>query len=289
MLPKLPGFYVDSITKTALAEDISYIDVSTDLLFDCEHKSKASLIAKEDGVLSGVDVAMRVFALLDSDSQVVCDVLIKDGSPLQKGDVIAKIEGSTAVILKGERTALNILQHMSGIASYTSRCVEAVSGTGVRITDTRKTLPGLRGLQKYAVLCGGGSNHRFNLSQAAMVKDNHIDAYGSISKAVKALRELAGHMVMVEVEVRDLQQLGEAVKAGADVVMLDNMSHDMMKNAVEITAGRTKLEASGNITLENIRKTAETGIDIISLGALTHSVKALDISLVWREKNNKNY
>ncbi|MCL1789469.1 MAG: carboxylating nicotinate-nucleotide diphosphorylase [Oscillospiraceae bacterium] len=278
MLPKLPDYYVDNLIKTALAEDINYIDVTTDLLIPHDNQGNARMVAKENGVLSGIDIAMRVFNLLDSKLALT---FINDGQVLKKGNTIAEIRGNTAAILKAERTALNILQHMSGIATYTKRCVDAVSGTDVSITDTRKTLPGLRALQKYAVLCGGGNNHRYNLSSAAMIKDNHIDAVGSVSEAIKCLRKQAGHTVMIEAEVRDLNELRDALNAGADIIMLDNMSVRLMKEAAQTTAGRAKLEASGNITLENIREVAETGIDIISLGALTHSVKALDISLIW--------
>lgn len=206
---------------------------------------------------------------------------MKDGDKCEKGDLIAKFRGNTAALLKGERTALNILQHMSGIATYTNKCVKLVEGTNASICDTRKTLPGLRPLQKYAVLMGGGRNHRYNLTDAAMLKDNHIDAYGGMTAAINALRKKAGHMLKIEVETRNFDELNEALAAGADVIMLDNMSCEDMKKAVEITAGRAKLEASGNVTLENIAEIAKTGVDIISLGALTHSVTAFDISMKW--------
>ena len=189
------------------------------------------------------------------------------------------MEGSTLTLLKGERTALNILQHMSGVATATNKCVELVKGTNASVTDTRKTLPGLRALQKYAVTVGGGKNHRYNLSDAAMLKDNHIDAYGSITAAVAALREKIGHTVKIEVEVRTLDELHEALDSKVEIIMLDNMNCDEMREAVEIADGRALLEASGNITSENIRAVAETGVDIISLGALTHSVKCFDISM----------
>ena len=202
-----------------------------------------------------------------------------DGDEVKKGDIIARFYGDTKVLLKGERTALNILQHLSGIATATNKCVKLVEGTNAQITDTRKTLPGLRGLQKYAVTVGGGKNHRFNLSDGAMLKDNHIDAYGGIVPAVTALREKIGHMVKVEVEVRTFEELEQALSVNAEVIMLDNMSCEDMKKAVEINAHRAKLEASGNVTAENIRSVAETGVDIISLGALTHSVKCFDISM----------
>jgi nicotinate-nucleotide pyrophosphorylase (carboxylating) len=273
----LPNFYVDEVIKRALAEDINYIDITTDLLIDPAAKSHAKLIAKDNGILAGIDVALRVFEFMDSNTEF--NVLIKDGEPIKKGDIIAEMYGSTNSILKSERTALNILQHMSGIATYTRLCVDAVADTDVSIADTRKTLPGLRALQKYAVLCGGGNNHRFNLSTAAMIKDNHINAYGSITEAINVLKERAGHMVIIEIEVSDLDQLREAIEAGAVIIMLDNMSLEMMKEAAEITAGRAILEISGGVTLENIREIAKTGIYIISIGALTHSAKNFDISL----------
>ena len=273
----LPQFYVDDVIRRAITEDINYVDVTTDYLIPEEDCSAAKFVAKDDGMLAGLDVALRVFALLDDTTTFT--VYIKDGEPVKKGGIIAEIHGKTRVLLKGERTALNLLQHMSGIATMTSRCVELVKGTRASITDTRKTLPGLRALQKYAVVCGGGKNHRYNLSDGAMLKDNHIDAYGSLTNAVAALRQKIGHMVKIEVETRTLEELDEALRAGADVIMLDNMDYDTMKGAVRRTNGAALLEASGNVTLENIRAVAECGVDIISLGALTHSVKCFDISM----------
>lgn len=278
---ELLQFYVDDIIKTALSEDINYIDSTTDLLIPPDDVSRAYFVSKAEGVIAGLDVALRVFELLDRDIKIIRH--FKDGDEVLKGDVIAEFEGNTAALLKGERTALNLLQHMSGIASYTKLCVKAVDGTGASICDTRKTLPGLRALQKYSVVMGGGKNHRYNLSDAAMLKDNHIDAYGGITNAVNALRSKAGHMLKIEVETRSFDELNEALAVGADVIMLDNMSCADMKKAVEITAGRAKLEASGNVTLETIRDIALTGVDIISLGALTHSVKAFDISMKWKK------
>ena len=274
---KLPQFYVDDLIKRAITEDINYIDVTTDYLLDENAESTASFIAKDTGVLAGLDVALREFSLLDG--EISFQTFKKDGDQVEKGDVIATMKGRTVSLLKGERTALNLLQHMSGIATATNQCVKLVEGTNASIAETRKTLPGLRALQKYAVVVGGGRNHRFNLSDAAMLKDNHIDAYGSLTEAVNALRAKTGHMVKIEVETRTLEELEEALAAGADVIMLDNMDCPTMKKAVEITAGRAKLEASGNITLDNIREVAETGVDIISLGALTHSVRCFDISM----------
>lgn len=277
----LTQFYIDDIIKTAITEDISYIDTTSDLLLSDTHLSDAYFMAKADGIIAGLDVACRVFSLVDNGIRI--KKLLGDGERVKHGDVIAEFSGKTTALLKSERTALNLLQHMSGIATYTGRCVELVAGTNAKITDTRKTLPGLRALQKYSVTMGGGYNHRFNLSDAAMLKDNHIDAYGGISGAVAALRRKIGHMVKIEVEVRTLEELEEALAAGADVVMLDNMDCSAMKKAVEITAGRALLEASGNITLENIREVALTGVEIISLGALTHSVRAFDVSMKWHK------
>ena len=273
----LPNFYVDDIITRALAEDINYIDLATDYLLDDEDVSTASFIAKAEGVLCGIDCALRVFTLIDGD--VKSEVKIKDGGKVCKGDVIATVTGRTKSILKGERTSLNILQHMSGIASETAKYVKCCEGTKCSIAETRKTLPGLRALEKYAVVVGGGKNHRFNLSDGAMLKDNHIDAYGSLSNAVAALRAKVGHMVKIEVEVRSFEELWEALNCQADVIMLDNMTTEQMAECVKIAGGKSVLEASGNITLANAAEVAQTGVDIISVGALTHSVKAFDISL----------
>ncbi|MDD6236419.1 MAG: carboxylating nicotinate-nucleotide diphosphorylase [Clostridiales bacterium] len=274
---KLSQFTIDDVIKRGLAEDINYIDVTTDYLIPEDQISTARFVAKDDGVLAGIEVAMRVFTMLDD--TVTFELLKKDGDKVSKGDIILTMKGHTAALLKGERTALNLVQHMSGIATATNRCVELVKGTNASIADTRKTLPGLRALQKYAVVAGGGKNHRYNLSDAAMLKDNHIDAYGSLTNAVNALRAKTGHMVKIEVETRSLEELEEALAVGADVIMLDNMDCATMAEAVKRTAGRAKLEASGNITLENIAEVAKTGVDIISWGALTHSVTCFDISM----------
>lgn len=269
-------FYIDDLIKKALLEDINYIDMAADNLLPDDQISKAKFLAKADGVLCGVDVALRVFELLGN---FRIEKYMNDGQKLKKGDIIAEIEGPTKLLLKGERTSLNLIQHMSGIATMTNEAAELIRGTNATVTDTRKTLPGLRALQKYAVTCGGGKNHRFNLSDAAMLKDNHIDACGSITKAVSTLREKIGHTVKIEVETRNLDEVAEALTTGCEIIMLDNMDCETMKKAVEMTAGRALLEASGNITAETIRPVAETGVDIISIGALTHSVKAFDISL----------
>lgn len=272
------SIYIDNIIKTALLEDINYLDCATDYLIDDEQENTARFLAKSDGVLCGINIALRVFEILQPQG-FTAEVYKNDGDVLQKGDIIAEIHGKTKAILKGERTALNLIQHMSGVATATAKAVELVKGTNASIADTRKTLPGLRPLQKYAVTVGGGKNHRYNLSDAAMLKDNHVDAGGGIAAAVAKLKARLGHMTKIELEVRNLDELGQALEAGVDVIMLDNMSTEMMRDAVAITNGRALLEASGGITDDRIREIAETGVDIISMGALTHSVTAFDISL----------
>ena len=277
---KLNQFYVDNLIKEAISEDINYIDVSADYLIPEDQRNDSYFVAKADGVLCGLDIAMRVFTLLDD--TFTYTVHKNDGDEVKAGDLIVKFNGKTACLLKGERTALNIIQHMSGIATATNKAVKLCEGTNAQVTDTRKTLPGLRALQKYAVVCGGGKNHRYNLSDGAMLKDNHIDAGGGITNAVKILRSKLGHMVKIEVETRNFDEVKEAVSAGADIIMLDNMTNAQMEECVKFIDGRAKTEASGNITLENIAEVAKTGVDIISLGALTHSVKAFDISMKMR-------
>ena len=273
----LNKIYVDNLIKTALLEDINYCDVTTDYLIPAEQMGKGKLVAKAEGILCGVEVAARVFELIDSDIKI--EILIKDGESVKYGDEIMRLEGRTASLLKGERTALNLIQHMSGIATAANQATKLVEGTNASIADTRKTLPGMRPLQKYAVMTGGAKNHRYNLSDAAMLKDNHIDAAGGITAAVTALRKKIGHMTKIEVETRNLDELKEALAVGADIIMLVNMSPELMKEAVEITNGSAVLEASGGITNETLRAVAESGVDIISIGALTHSVKAFDISM----------
>ena len=263
----LPIFYVDDLIQRAITEDINYIDVTSDYLLEDDDMSQAYWVSKDSGVVAGLDIGLRVFTLLDP--AIVIETKVKDGDRVEKGDILATMEGPTKSLLKGERTALNLVQHMSGIATATRRCVDLVAG-----------------IQKYAVVCGGGRNHRYNLSDAAMLKDNHIDAYGSLTKAVETLRSRTGHMVKIECETRTLEELQEALDCGVDVIMLDNMDLPTMKKAVELTAGRAKLEASGNITEENIAQVAATGVDIISLGALTHSVKCFDISMKIKRKEN---
>jgi len=226
-----------------------------------------------------MEIAKRVFDLVGGD--VTFEILLQDGTKVKYGDILARMHGRTRVLLKGERTALNLLQHLSGIATETRRCVDIVKGTKASIADTRKCMVGIRAMQKYAVRCGGGKNHRFNLSDGAMLKDNHIDACGGIIPAITQLWQHIGHMVRIEVEVRTLDELREALTAKADIIMLDNMDCGTMREAVAITDGQAMLEASGGITHETLRNVAETGVDIISIGALTHSVKAFDISMKW--------
>lgn len=273
----LPQFITDEIIERALREDINYVDAATDYLLDDDDVSTARFVAKASGILCGIDIAVRVFEMLDKDIKV--QINIRDGGKVEKGDVIAVVTGKTKAILKAERTSLNILQHMSGIATETAKYAECCKGTRAHVTETRKTLPGLRAIEKYAVTVGGGKNHRYNLSDGAMLKDNHIDAYGSITKAVEALRSKMGHMIKIEVEVRNEEELREALSCNADVIMLDNMTCEQMKKCVEIADGKAVLEASGNVTLDNMAEVAATGVDIVSVGALTHSVKAFDISL----------
>ena len=273
----LNKIYVDNIIKTALLEDMNYCDVTTDYLIPSDQEGSGRFVSKADGIVCGTEVAVRVFQLIDD--SIKYEILKNDGDEVHKGDEILKLSGKTAALLKGERTALNLIQHMSGIATASNKYQKIVEGTKASIADTRKTLPGLRPLQKYAVMTGGAKNHRYNLSDAAMLKDNHIDAAGGITSAITKLRSRIGHMTKIEVETRNLDELKEALEAGADIIMLDNMSPELMKQAVEITNGRALLEASGGITDETLRAVAESGVDIISIGALTHSVKAFDISM----------
>lgn len=274
MLNKL---MVEEIIRNALKEDMNYGDITTDTLIGEESISVARMTAKEDGVIAGLAVAEMTFKILDQSISFI--PLKKDGDMVKKGEHMAEIKGSTRGILKGERLALNLIQRMSGIATMAKAYADGVAGYPTRIVDTRKTTPGLRILEKYAIRMGGCHNHRFNLSDAVMIKDNHIKAVGSITKAIEITRQNIPHTMKIEVEVESLAQLQEALEAKADIIMLDNMDTANMKKAVEITAGRAILEASGNITKERLREIAEIGIDVISVGALTHSVRAMDISL----------
>lgn len=272
------NFLADEIIRNSLKEDINYIDLATDYLIPSDHSSIGSFIAKDDGIICGINIALRTFIILSED-KCSFEIYKKDGDRVKKGELIAKIEAKTQVLLKGERTALNILSHLSGIATATDRLSSLCEGTGAVVVDTRKTLPGLRALQKYAVVTGGGRNHRFNLSDAAMIKDNHIDAAGGIAAAVSRLRQRLGHTVKIEVETRNLDEVIEAVECRADIIMLDNMDIEEITKAVEIIGNRAIVEVSGNVSESNIRQIASTGVNVISVGRLTHSVKALDISM----------
>ncbi len=278
---------IDGIVRGALLEDRATDDITTGTLVPTELQGTARIIAKADGVLAGVQVAESVFRAVDSSLQF--EAVLNDGARLraasasQDGDIIAELSGSVASILKGERVALNFLQHLSGIATETNRYVREIAGYNAVILDTRKTAPGLRDLQKYAVAVGGGTNHRRDLSDGVLIKDNHIAAGRlnelSLGDVVRRMRDTAQDAREIEVEVETLEQVQEAVAAGADIVMLDNMTPSEMAEAVRIVGGRALTEASGGITLENVREVAATGVDRISVGALTHSVTGLDISL----------
>ncbi len=271
---------LNDLIEKALKEDVGTGDITTLSTIPADKTITGRFIAKETGILCGVDVVRAVFAFVDP--TIKLDFANRDGDKIVKGDVIATVSGLARSILTGERLALNLLQHMSGVATRTSEAVEKVQGTGARIADTRKTTPGLRVLEKYAVKCGGGSNHRFNLADGVLIKDNHIEAAGGITAAVEMARRNIPHTLKIEVEIETFQQLNEALAAGADIIMLDNMSNEDMKKAVEIVGGRAITEASGNMGEKDLRAVAETGVDLISIGALTHSVKALDISLKFK-------
>ena len=272
---------IEELVDRTLAEDLGWGDVTTEAIIPAELTGKASMVAKARGMLAGIEVARLVFCRVDPTVQF--DIIIPEGSGIQPGDLIAKLEGKVASILKGERTALNFLQRLSGIATETSRYVEAIKGLDSRIVDTRKTTPGMRALEKYAVRVGGGHNHRLHLGDGVLIKDNHLAALRSQGLAMKDIisraRERAPFNLKVEVEVRTAQEAVEAVEAGADIVMLDNMGLEEMRQAARLVKGRALLEASGGITLDNVRRVAETGVDLISVGALTHSTRSLDISL----------
>ena len=278
---KIARSQLEQVVKSALAEDCVAADLTTEALIPVNLKGKASILVKRDGVLAGLNVAKEVFRQVDASLRF--KALVKDGASVRKGLVVATIDGKVASILRAERTALNFLQHLSGVATETARYVEAVSGTKAVITDTRKTVPGLRTLEKYAVRMGGGQNHRMNLAHGVLIKDNHLVALRSrgvgLKEAVKKARKHAPRAMRVEVEVESVKQAQAALSAGADIIMLDNMKLEDMQKAVKLVKGKALLEASGGITLDNVRSVAETGVDYISIGALTHSAKALDISL----------
>ena len=272
---------VEQLIDQALAEDLGQGDVTTEALIPKAQQGRASIVAKARGILAGVEVAKQVF--LKADPELKLAILIEDGAEVKPGDIVTKIEGRVASILKAERIALNFLQRLSGIASETGHYVQAVKGLPVQITDTRKTTPGLRTLEKYAVRVGGGKNHRMHLGDGILIKDNHLAALRrqglSIKEIVTKARQKASPKLKIEVEVKTPQEAVEAAEAGADIIMLDNMSLEDMRQAVQLIKGRALIEASGGITLDRVRAVAETGVDLISIGALTHSAKALDISL----------
>ncbi|MBM7614676.1 carboxylating nicotinate-nucleotide diphosphorylase [Alkaliphilus hydrothermalis] len=274
MLNKL---MIKRMIEEALIEDMNYGDITTDSLLDESIMGEAIITAKETGVIAGLPVAEATFKILDEKIEFIA--IVSDGNNVSKGDDIAIIKGSLKNIIKAERTALNLLQRMSGIATKAHKYAEIVKDYPVRIVDTRKTTPGLRSLEKYAVKVGGCSNHRYNLSDEVMIKDNHIKAVGGISEALEKCRKAIPHTTKIEIEVETLEQLKEAIAGGADIVLLDNMDTNTMKEAVEINQRRVILEASGNITEERLKEIAAIGIDVISVGALTHTVKAMDISL----------
>lgn len=276
---------IDNIIKNALIEDNSFGDITTDPIISKESICTVSLISKERGIIAGLEVFERVFKIL---GDVKVKYFIVEGESVDKGQVIGEIEGNTRKVLTGERVALNLLQRMSGIATITNKLVKEIEGTSARLLDTRKTTPNLRILEKYAVTVGGGSNHRFNLSDGVLIKDNHIDAAGSIKNAVKRTREMAPFVRKIEVEVESLEQVREALDAKADIIMLDNMDLETLKKSVEVIGDKAQTEASGNVTLETIRAIAETGVNFISCGYITHSYKAFDLSmknLVLKDNN----
>ncbi len=268
---------VDKLIRMALEEDITSEDVSTNAVMPTNVKGTVDLIAKEDGVIAGMDVYARVFKLLDESMEI--EMFCHDGDEVKKGDLMAKVTGDIRVLLSGERVALNYLQRMSGIATYTRSVVKLLEGSGVTLLDTRKTTPNCRVFEKYAVRVGGGCNHRYNLSDGVLLKDNHIGAAGSITKAIQMAKAYAPFVRKIEIETETLEQVAEAVEAGADIIMLDNMTPEVMKQAVALIDGRAQTECSGNITKENIARIREIGVDFVSSGALTHSAPILDISM----------
>ena len=277
MNPITLNLVVDDYIRRALQEDITSEDISTMSVCPNARPAEVQLIAKQDGVLAGLSVFERTFTLLDPATRV--ESYVADGDRVDSGQLLAKVFGDARVLLSGERVALNYLQRMSGIATYTRRMADALEGTGTVLVDTRKTTPGMRIFEKEAVLLGGGANHRYNLSSAVMLKDNHIDAAGGIAPAVAAARSHASFTCTVEVECESLAMVREALAAGADIIMLDNMDHDQMAEAIALIDGRAVVEASGNVDLERVRELADLGVDVISSGALTHSAGILDLSL----------
>ena len=267
----------DKLIRMALEEDITSEDVSTNAVMPTATKGTVELIAKEDGVIAGLDIYARVFTILDEKTEI--DFHCKDGDEVKKGELMATVTGDIRVLLSGERVALNYLQRMSGIATYTRQVAKLLEGSKVTLLDTRKTTPNCRVFEKYAVRVGGGCNHRYNLSDGVLLKDNHIGAAGSVTKAIQMAKAYAPFVRKIEIEVETLEQVKEAVEAGADIIMLDNMTPEVMKQAVELIDGRAQTECSGNITKENIARIREIGVDFVSSGALTHSAPILDISM----------
>ena len=267
----------DQLIRMALQEDITSEDVSTNAVMPTATKGTVDLIAKEDGVVAGLDIYARVFTILDEKTEI--DFHCKDGDEVKKGELMATVTGDIRVLLSGERVALNYLQRMSGIATYTRQVAKLLEGSNVTLLDTRKTTPNCRVFEKYAVRVGGGCNHRYNLSDGVLLKDNHIGAAGSVTKAVQMAKAYAPFVRKIEIEVETLEQVKEAVEAGADIIMLDNRTPEVMTQAVELIDGRAQTECSGNITKENIQKICEIGVDFVSSGALTHSAPILDISM----------
>ena len=267
----------DKLIRMALQEDITSEDVSTNAVMRSAVKGTVDLIAKEDGIIAGLDVYARVFQILDEKTEISFN--FKDGEAVKKGNLLGTVTGDIRVLLSGERVALNYLQRMSGIATYTKQVSKLLEGSKVTLLDTRKTTPNCRVFEKYAVRIGGGCNHRYNLSDGVLLKDNHIGAAGSVAKAVAMAKEYAPFVRKIEIEVETMEQVKEAVEAGADIIMLDNMTPEMMKEAVRIIDGRAETECSGNVTLENVARLTDIGVDYISSGALTHSAPILDVSL----------
>ena len=267
----------DDLILQALREDITFEDVSTASVCPQARQAEVQLIAKAEGVIAGLDVFARTFALLDPATTV--EATVADGDEVHAGQHLATVKGDARILLSGERVALNYLQRMSGTTTYTRRMAQALEGTKTKLVDTRKTTPGMRVFEKAAVLAGGGFNHRYNLSTAVMLKDNHIDAAGGVAKAIQMARAHASFTCTVEIECENLDMVREAADAGADIIMLDNMDHDAMAQAIELIDGRAKVEASGNVDAQNIRALADLGVDFISSGALTHSAPILDLSL----------
>ena len=275
--PITEKLHIDELIKQALREDISNEDITTNAVMPKAKRGTVNLLCKQSGVIAGLNVFARTFELLDPETKTT--FLCKDGDEVEAGQILAVVEGDIRVLLSGERTALNYLQRMGGIATYTHAVASLLAGSKIKLLDTRKTTPNMRIFEKYAVRVGGGYNHRYNLSDGILLKDNHIDAAGGVAQAIRMAKQYASFVRKIEVEVENMDMVKEAVEAGADIIMLDNMTHDQMKEAVDYIAGRAETECSGNVTKENIAKLINVGVDYISSGALTHSAPILDVSL----------